>query len=182
MDSPNVVKAVVHVAEGALPVEVHMDLERWITKGSKRVPARVCVVTRSAWGYKAGFELVVSLSLITVKGTQTQDTTSGRARRKANAAKHRAKMRDSKRHGHGGHADGRNTPVPTEDAQSAAKPIGTELAPFRTPVVYERPEMVRAARSNPCDGGCGTELVFFETLLTGSRITTCPACKAAYSA
>jgi len=167
---------VAHVKEGLLPVLVLTDdLCRYDSKGRWMA---LCEAQRAMGGITKGQRVWVTRSMLS-RPTEVKPRSSASKRRD------RRKIMDMAAHNRlaqGGAADQANTPVPTRDAQSVAKPLGTESAPYRAAVRLERPEYVRAERKHLCDGGCGTELIFTETLATATRITTCPACKAKYNA
>jgi hypothetical protein len=163
---------VAHVKEGLLAVLViASDLYRRDAKG---VPMVLCEARRAMAGIAKGQRVWVTRTMLS-RPTEAKPRSSAAKRRD------RRKLMDLAAHNRlaqGGSADGSGTPVPTRDAQSVAKPLGTELAPYRRAERVERPEYVRAERKRECMGGCGTVLVFTETLHTGSLITHCPACKA----
>ena len=163
---------VAHVKEGLLPVLVIADdLSRRDRKGR---PMFLCEARRAMGGIAKGQRVWVTRTMLSCP-------TDAKPRTNASKRRDRRKIMDLAAHNRlaqGAVADGTDTQVPTRDAQSVAKPIGTESAPYRRAERLERPEYVRAERKRECMGGCGTVLVFTETLHTGSLITHCPACKA----
>lgn len=178
-------RMVAHVKEGLLPVLVIADdLDRRDRKGR---PMFLCEAQRTVWttsplGVKSAS--IRKGQRVWVTKTMLSLPTEAKPRTSASKRRDRRKIKELAAHNRlaqGGLADGTDTPVPTQDAQSVAKPLGTESAPYRAAVRLERPEYARAERRHLCDGGCGTELIFTETLATATRITTCPACKARYS-
>jgi hypothetical protein len=164
---------VAHVSGGLLPVLVIAnDLDRRDGKGR---PMVLCEARRAMAGITKGQQVWVTRTMLS-------RPTEAKKRSSASKRRDRRKIMELAAHNRlaqGGAADGSGTPVPTTDAQEVAKPIGTELAPYRrATTVHERPEYVRAERKRECMGRCGTVLVFTETLYTGSLITHCPSCKA----
>lgn len=161
MDEPRRMEA--HVKEGLLPVLViATDLFRRDGKGR---PMVLCEARRAMGGIAKGQRVWITEVMVKEPGAVVKRTSAAKRRERKALLKATAHNRLAE----GGVADGTDTPVPTEPTRPG------------TPTVYDRPEYVRSERRNMCDGGCGTELIFFETLATATRITTCPACKAAYN-